>query len=175
MPDEQTSTLTVLLELKEMEEIVEVVRLLWEQAEAADVSQAQDYCERAKDTGLDMRAALFTIATQAYYDAIKDLSGHTYAEFAHMEFWNTQEEVFTTQEDRLAKLDTFWHGLDPEAQAAFITANIGPSSFADMRVTVPSPVQETAAVHEYTDEELEAMAAQDFNDWTGDFSILTKM
>lgn len=100
---------------------------------------------------------MLRVATQAYYDAALDLTGHTYGEFAHLEFWQIQDEIFTSQEETLAMVDELYNRLDPEGQAAFALAHLAPYTATYTVVETPSevpPVEETAY---YTDEELEHM------------------
>jgi hypothetical protein len=76
---------------------------------------------------------------QEYRDAILAMSGHTYEEFAHLDFWSVQDDLLAGQERLLAKADEIWNRLDPEAQLAFITANVSPNG--RYGVPVPAPVE----------------------------------
>lgn len=121
-------------------------------------SLAKDAVERDTTGLLSTYAALKRIALQGYYDAVSDMSGHSYAEFAHLEFWQSQDEIFNSQEELLTRMDETWDRMDPEAQSAFVTAHLAPytATFAptDLVETADEMIEAVAPIT-YTDAELD--------------------
>lgn len=100
---------------------------------------------------------MLRVASQAYYDAALDLTGHTYGEFSHLEFWQTQDEIFTSQEQTLAMVDELYNRLDPEGQAAFALAHLAPYTASYVPVETADEMIEAVAPITLTDEELDAI------------------
>lgn len=94
---------------------------------------------------------------QAFYDAIPDMTGHTYEEYAHLDWWQNQEDAFTGQESLLSDLEDRFKALDPEAREAFVVSVINPEGYTVSPVVRSDDGIERIPVA-YSDDELDDMA-----------------
>jgi hypothetical protein len=109
----------------------------------------------------DVYTQYISAMIQSYYDAVLDLTGHTYTEFAHLEWWQTQDDIFSSQESLLAQADNIWVKMDPEAQSAFITANVAPDGRYGVPVPTPDDIMREIGEMDYDELRLADMAAEE--------------